>query len=49
VSIGPNVGALVVYLLMFQHVPVQLCRLLIADVTGAAVSDRFIWSCLARA
>jgi hypothetical protein len=49
VSIGPNVTALVVYLLVFQHVPVERCRLLVADVTGAQVSDGFIWSCLARA
>jgi hypothetical protein len=49
VSIGPNVTALVVYLLVFQHVPVERCRQLIADVTGAQVSDGFIHSCLAKA
>ncbi len=48
VSIGPNVRALAVYLLVFQHVPVQRCRQLIADVTGAAVSEGFIHSCLAK-
>ncbi len=48
VSIGPDVTALVVYLLVFQHVPVERCRQLIADVTGAQVSDGFIHSCLAR-
>ena len=36
-SIGPNLRALVVYLLVFQHVPVQRCRRPIDDVTGAAV------------
>jgi hypothetical protein len=49
VSVGPNLRALVVYLLVFQHVPVERCRMLIADVTGAAVSDGFVHSCLATA
>jgi len=49
VSIGPNLRALAVYLLVFQHVPVERCRELIADVTGAEVSAGFIHSCLARA
>jgi hypothetical protein len=48
-SIGPRLRALAVYLVVFQHVPVQRCRRLIADVTGAAVSDGFIHSCLATA
>jgi transposase len=48
-SIGPRLRALAVYLMVFQHVPVERCRLLIADVTGAAVSDGFIHSCLAKA
>ena len=41
-SIGPRLRALAVYLVIFQHVPVERCRQLIADVTGAAVSDGFI-------
>jgi transposase len=49
VSIGPNLRALSVYLVIYQHVPVERCRQLIADVTGAAVSAGFIHSCLARA
>jgi transposase len=49
VSIGPNLRALAVYLVVFQHVPVQRCARLIADVTGAHVSEGFIHSCLARA
>ena len=49
VSIGPNLRALAVYLLVFQHVPVGRCRQLIEDVTGAAVSAGFIHSCLATA
>jgi transposase len=48
-SIGPRLRALAVYLVVFQHVPVQRCRQLIADVAGAAVSDGFIHSCLAKA
>jgi anti-sigma factor RsiW len=34
---------------VFQHVPVERCRELIADVARAAVSEGFIHSCLARA
>jgi transposase len=49
VSIGPNLRALAVYLVVFQHVPVERCRDLIADVTGAAVSAGFIHSCLRAA
>ena len=37
------------YLVVFQHVPVERCRQLIADVTGAVVSDGFIHSCLRQA
>ena len=48
-SAGPRLRALAVYLVVFQHVPVKRCRQLIADVTGAAVSDGFVHSCLARA
>jgi len=49
VSIGPNVRAVAVYLIVCQHVPVHRCAQLIADVTGARVSVGFIHSCLARA
>jgi transposase len=49
VSIGPNLRALAVYLVVFQHIPVERCQMLIADVTGAQVSAGFIHSCLARA
>jgi hypothetical protein len=49
VSIGPNLRALAVYLVVFQHVPVERCRQLIADVAGAQVSAGFIHSCLATA
>jgi transposase len=48
-SIGPRLRALAVYLVVFQHVPVERCRQLIADVTGAAISDGFVHSCLAKA
>jgi transposase len=48
-SIGPRLRALAVYLVIFQHVPAERCRQLIADVTGAAVSDGFIHSCLRQA
>ena len=43
-SIGPRLRALAVYLVVFQHVPVERRRRLIADVTGALVSDGFIHS-----
>jgi hypothetical protein len=40
---------LAVYLVVFQHVPAERCRRLIADVTGAVVPEGFIHSCLAKA
>ena len=49
VSAGPRLRALAVYLLVFQHVPVERCRLLLSDVAGADVSAGFIHSCLAKA
>ena len=49
VSIGPRLCALAVYLLVFQHLPVERCLLLLSDVAGAEVSAAFIHSCLARA
>ena len=48
-STGPRLRALAVYLVVFQHVPVERCRQLIADVAGAAVSAGFVHSCLRRA
>ena len=48
-SIGPRLRALAVYLVVFQHVPVERCRDLIADVAGADVSAGFIHSCLRKA
>ena len=48
-SIGPRLRALAVYLVVFQHVPVERCRDLIADVAGTAVSTGFIHSCLRTA
>ena len=48
-STGPRLRALAVYLVVFQHVPVERCRQLIAGVAGAAVSEGFIHSCLAKA
>jgi hypothetical protein len=49
VSIGPNLRALAVYLVVFQHVPIERCRDLIGDVAGAQVSAGFIHSCLRTA
>ncbi len=49
VSMGPHLRALTVYLLVFQHLPVERCRKLLADVAGAEVSDGFIHSCLRKA
>lgn len=45
---GPDLRALVVYLLVFQHVPVERCVRLIADLTGATVSAGFVHKALAR-
>lgn len=49
VSIGPDLRALAVYLVAFQHVPIERRRELIADVAGAQVSAGFIHSCLRTA
>ena len=49
VSIGPRLRALAVYLLVFQHLPVERCRQLLSGVAGAEVSAGFIHSCLAKA
>ncbi len=48
-SYGPGLKALAVYLIVYQHVPVERCVQLIADLTGARVSAGFVHSCLARA
>jgi transposase len=48
-SYGPNVAALVVYLLTFQHLPVERAALLIEDVTGARPSVGYVHSMIARA
>ena len=45
----PNLRALAVYLLVFQHVPVERCRELISDAARAQVSAGFIHSCLRKA
>lgn len=46
---GPNLRAVAVYLVVFQHVPVQRAALLIADLTGAAVSTGWVSAQVARA
>ena len=43
---GPNLRALAVYLLVFQHVPVARTAQLIADLTGARPSTGWISSVL---
>jgi hypothetical protein len=48
-SVGPRLSAMAVYLSVFQHVPVERARLLIADLTGGVVSAGFVHSCLGRA
>jgi len=49
-SYGPNLRALVVYLLVYQHVPVARCVELIAALGGGAgPSTGFVHSTLARA
>jgi transposase len=45
---GPNLRALVVYLLAYQQLPVERAARLIADVTGAAPSTGFVHGMLAR-
>jgi hypothetical protein len=46
---GVNLKALVVYLVIYQHVPVERCVRLIADLTGgAAPSAGFVHGMLAR-
>ena len=48
-SYGPNIRSLVVYLLIYQHVPVERCVELIADLTGGtAPSTGFCHGLLAR-
>lgn len=46
---GPNLQALAVYLLVYQHVPVERAAELIGDLTGAAPSTGWIAAQLARA
>lgn len=48
-SYGPNRRALAAYLLVIQHVPMERCAQLIADVTGARVSPGWVSSILAEA
>jgi transposase len=48
-SVGPRLRALAVYLVIHQHVPVERCRQLLSDVTGAEVSAGFVHSCLKKA
>jgi transposase len=43
---GPNLRALAVYLLVFQHIPVARTQALIADLTGARPSTGWISSVL---
>lgn len=45
---GPNLRALVVYLLAYQQLPIERAARLIADVTGAGPSVGFTHSMLAR-
>jgi transposase len=45
---GPNLRALAVYLLVFQHVPVERTAILLADVCGAAVSTGWVCRTLVR-
>jgi transposase len=45
---GPNLRALAVYLLVFQHVPVERTAMLLADVCGARVSTGWVCRVLAQ-
>jgi len=42
-------SAVSTYLLVFQHIPVERCAQLIADVTGARVSPGWVSSVLGEA
>ncbi|MGH3626362.1 MAG: IS66 family transposase, partial [Sciscionella sp.] len=46
---GPNLQALAVYLVVYQHVPIERAAALIADLTGAAPSTGWIASLLPKA
>ncbi|MCY0924156.1 IS66 family transposase [Streptomyces sp. H27-G5] len=48
-SYGPNLRALAVYPLVFQHIPVERTAILIRDVTGAEVSTGWVASLLPEA
>lgn len=48
-SYGANLRALAVYLLVFQHIPVERTAQLITDVTGAEVSTGWVASLLGEA
>ncbi|MGW6263367.1 DUF6444 domain-containing protein [Streptomyces sp. NPDC055085] len=48
-SYGPNVRALAVYLLVFQHIPVERTAILLKDVTGVEVSTGWVASLLPEA
>jgi transposase len=46
---GPNLRAIAVYLVVYQHVPVERAAQLIADLTGAAPSTGWVSAQVARA
>lgn len=48
-SYGPNLRVLAVYLLAFQHIPVERAAILVRDVTGAEVSTGWVASLLPEA
>ncbi|MGP3957859.1 IS66 family transposase [Nonomuraea sp. 3N208] len=48
-SYGPNLRALAVYLLVFQHIPVERTAQLITDLTGANVSTGWVSGVLGQA
>jgi transposase len=45
---GPNLRAMAVYLVVFQHIPVERAARLIADLTGATPSTGWVTACVAR-
>jgi transposase len=48
VCYGPNLRAIAVYLVVFQHVPVERAAQLIADLTGGIVSTGWVSAQIAR-
>jgi transposase len=47
--VGPRLSAMAVYLLVFQHVPVERAQFLMEDLAGGVLPVGFARSCLRKA